>query len=52
MEGEDLKGEHIVRHATDDEKFSALAFKLMNDPYVGQLTFSGCILVLSSLAIR
>ena len=39
MEGEDLKGEHIVRHATDDEKFSALAFKLMNDPYVGQLTF-------------
>lgn len=39
MEGEDLKGEHVVRHASDDEKFSALAFKLMNDPYVGQLTF-------------
>jgi elongation factor G len=25
--------------ATDDEKFSALAFKLMTDPFVGQLTF-------------
>lgn len=39
MEGEDLKGEKVVRHASDDDKFSALAFKLMNDPYVGQLTF-------------
>jgi elongation factor G len=28
-----------VRAASDDEPFSALAFKLMNDPYVGQLTF-------------
>jgi elongation factor G len=27
------------RRASDDEKFSALAFKLMTDPYVGQLTF-------------
>ena len=27
------------REATDEEKFSALAFKLMNDKYVGQLTF-------------
>lgn len=27
------------RSASDDEKFSALAFKLMTDPYVGQLTF-------------
>ncbi|AXK38573.1 elongation factor G [Crenobacter cavernae] len=32
-------GVAAVRHASDDEKFSALAFKLMNDPYVGQLTF-------------
>ncbi|TIC78455.1 elongation factor G [Crenobacter intestini] len=32
-------GQPAVRHASDDEKFSALAFKLMNDPYVGQLTF-------------
>ena len=29
----------IVRHANDTEKFSGLAFKLMTDPYVGQLTF-------------
>ncbi|CAG0950678.1 partial Elongation factor G, partial [Rhodocyclaceae bacterium] len=28
-----------VRNADDGEKFSALAFKLMTDPYVGQLTF-------------
>lgn len=32
-------GEAITRKASDSEKFSALAFKLMNDPYVGQLTF-------------
>ncbi len=29
----------VVRHATDDEPFSALAFKVMVDPYVGRLTF-------------
>ena len=29
----------VVRHANDTEKFSGLAFKLMTDPYVGQLTF-------------
>ncbi|WP_434630736.1 elongation factor G [Chromobacterium sp. CV08] len=38
-----IKGEtdgvEAERHASDDEPFSALAFKLMNDPYVGQLTF-------------
>jgi elongation factor G len=27
------------READDDEKFSALAFKIMTDPFVGQLTF-------------
>lgn len=32
-------GEPSHRQRTDEEKFSALAFKLMNDPYVGQLTF-------------
>ena len=32
-------GKPAERHASDDEPFSALAFKLMNDPYVGQLTF-------------
>lgn len=29
----------LVRHADDSEKFAALAFKLMSDPFVGQLTF-------------
>jgi elongation factor G len=29
----------VERRAADDEKFSALAFKLMSDKYVGQLTF-------------
>ncbi|MBP6862466.1 MAG: elongation factor G [Neisseriaceae bacterium] len=37
--GEDPKGEKISRKADDAEKFSALAFKLMNDKFVGQLTF-------------
>jgi elongation factor G len=32
-------GEHIVRKASDNDPFSALAFKIMADPYVGQLTF-------------
>ena len=32
-------GEEIVRHASDSEPFCALAFKLQNDPFVGQLTF-------------
>jgi len=30
---------HVTRRAADDEKFSALAFKIMTDPYVGRLTF-------------
>jgi elongation factor G len=37
--GEGERGEEISRKADDGEKFSALAFKLMTDPYVGQLTF-------------
>ena len=32
-------GEEILRHASDTEPFSALAFKLQNDPFVGALTF-------------
>jgi elongation factor G len=32
-------GQPITRKASDDEPFSALAFKIMADPYVGQLTF-------------
>ncbi len=39
VQGESEKGEKIERKADDSEKFSALAFKLMNDKYVGQLTF-------------
>jgi elongation factor G len=37
--GEDESGEPATREASDSAKFSALAFKLMTDPYVGQLTF-------------
>ena len=37
--GETPKGVHETREASDEAKFSALAFKLMNDKYVGQLTF-------------
>ncbi|MCQ6276451.1 elongation factor G [Bacillus sp. V3B] len=32
-------GEEVERHADDEEPFSALAFKVMTDPYVGKLTF-------------
>ena len=32
-------GEEVIRHADDSEPFCALAFKLQNDPFVGQLTF-------------
>src|SRR5665648_630769 len=32
-------GEEIIREAGDDQPFSALAFKIMTDPYVGKLTF-------------
>jgi len=39
VEGETEEGEHITRKADDKESFSALAFKLMTDPFVGQLTF-------------
>lgn len=39
VNGINEQGEHDERHADDSEPFSALAFKLMSDPYVGQLTF-------------
>ncbi|HUW63740.1 MAG TPA: elongation factor G [Spirochaetia bacterium] len=32
-------GDEVIRKASDDEPFSALAFKIMADPYVGKLTF-------------
>ncbi|MEO8424348.1 MAG: elongation factor G [Actinomycetota bacterium] len=34
-----LKGDDVTRAASDDEPFSALAFKIMSDPYVGRLTY-------------
>ena len=39
VRGHDDDDGEVERRASDDEKFSALAFKLMTDPYVGQLTF-------------
>ena len=39
VEGEDEDGKPASRKASDSEPFSALAFKIMTDPYVGQLTF-------------
>ena len=39
VRGEDDDGNAVERKADDSEKFSALAFKLMTDPFVGQLTF-------------
>ncbi len=40
IKGLDVKLEHeLERHADDDEPFSALAFKIMSDPYVGKLTY-------------
>jgi elongation factor G len=39
VQGEDEKGRPAERKASDDEPFAALAFKIMTDPYVGQLTF-------------
>ena len=37
--GVDLDGNDVVRHSSDDEPFSALAFKIMTDPFVGKLAF-------------
>jgi len=34
-----VTGDELVRHASDEEPFSALAFKLQADPFVGQLTY-------------
>jgi elongation factor G len=39
VSGTDEDDKEVVRRADDGEKFSALAFKLMTDPFVGQLTF-------------
>ncbi len=39
IKGVDLKGNETVRHSTDDEPLAMLAFKVMDDPFVGSLTF-------------
>lgn len=39
IDGTDMEGNPIVRHSSDDEPFSALAFKIMTDPFVGKLAF-------------
>ena len=39
IKGTDLDGNEIVRHASDEEPFAALAFKIMADPFVGKLAF-------------
>ena len=39
IEGTDLQGNPVERHASDDEPFSALAFKIVTDPYVGKLAY-------------
>ncbi len=39
IKGHDLNDKEVERHASDTEPFSALAFKIMTDPFVGRLTF-------------
>ena len=39
VKGVDLNDKEVTRKASDNEPFSALAFKVMNDPFVGNLTF-------------
>jgi elongation factor G len=41
IKGHDVDDEEVLveRHSSDEEPFSALAFKVMTDPYVGKLTF-------------
>ena len=39
IKGTDLDGNEVTRKSSDDEPFSALAFKIMTDPFVGKLAF-------------
>lgn len=39
IKGVDLEGNEVERHSSDEEPFSALAFKIMADPFVGKLAF-------------
>ncbi len=39
IKGVDMEGNEVERHSSDEEPFSALAFKIMADPFVGKLAF-------------
>ena len=39
IKGTDLDGNEVERHSSDEEPFSALAFKIMTDPFVGKLAY-------------
>ena len=39
IKGVDMEGNELERHSSDEEPFSALAFKIMTDPFVGKLAF-------------
>ncbi len=39
IQGVDMDGNEVVRHSSDEEPFSALAFKIMTDPFVGKLAY-------------
>ncbi|MCD7981322.1 MAG: elongation factor G [Clostridiales bacterium] len=39
IKGTDMEGNETERHSSDEEPFSALAFKIMTDPFVGKLAF-------------
>ncbi len=39
IKGMDMDGNEVERHSSDEEPFSALAFKIMADPFVGKLAF-------------
>ena len=39
IKGVDMEGNEVERHSSDEEPFSALAFKIMTDPFVGKLAF-------------
>ena len=39
IKGVDLDGNETERHSSDEEPFSALAFKIMTDPFVGKLAY-------------
>lgn len=39
IKGTDMEGNDVVRHSSDEEPFSALAFKIATDPFVGKLAY-------------